>query len=134
MIWGLFSKPDYEFSRERMWTLVKSAIDKFYRAQSYLEKDRYSTIQIQSAKGAINKAYKELKEAMYNAEQAFKQAKDIEELEAVMEIRQVLTGSLYGNPIQFDHEHVNDAWVNYARDPWVKQLTELYNQYNQKLR
>tara|TARA_B100000989_G_scaffold110800_1_gene81297 strand:+ start:12976 stop:13140 length:165 start_codon:yes stop_codon:yes gene_type:complete len=39
MIWGLFSKPDYEHSKARMWVLVKSAIDKFYRAQSYVEID-----------------------------------------------------------------------------------------------
>lgn len=134
MIWGLFAKPDFEHSRERMYVLVKSAVDKFYRAQSYVEKDPDSAIQIQSAKGAIHKAYRELKEAMYNAEQALKQAKDTGELESVYEIKEHLTGGLYGNPHQFDNKWVDEAWVKYARDPWVEQLTELYNKYHQKLR
>ena len=131
MVFGLFSKPDYSFYRERMYILVRKAIDKFKRAEAYLDKSN-SMYAVSSSKGAINRAYSNLKEAMWNAEKAFELAKNIDEINEVYEIRKHITGGLYGNPIKFKHQHIDEAWNKYAVKPWIKELVGIYTVHEKK--
>ena len=62
MVFGLFKKPDFEFHNKRLFILMRDIIGKFQRADDYLTKDPNSLYQIQSAKGAIAKAHKQLGE------------------------------------------------------------------------
>lgn len=112
-----------------MFVLIRDAIEKFYRAQGYMDKDPNSSIQVSSAKGAIHKAYKQMKEALWNAEQALKLAKDLNEVNAIYEAKDGLTGGVGGEPIKFNHHHINEAWNDYALAPWIKEFNKLYEKH-----